>query len=88
MTKFFDEIANALPKGIGEHVRKHGDSILAEVRSNQAKLDECQGPHDFQCTKPERPFGARYECLRCGGEVTGVDAHWYEQGLEHGRKLA
>lgn len=65
------------------------DSILAEVRANNAKLDACPR-HDFvgvadgaiKC-KDGLAY-QRYRCTNCGGKVDSSAARWYRLGLEHG----
>jgi hypothetical protein len=72
------------------------DSILAQVRANQAALDKCEGPHDFSVcldrrTKqpianptPQQMFGAKWACSKCSGYVDGIDRLWYNRGLKDG----
>lgn len=57
--------------------------LMAEVKTNFAKLDACPGPHDFEAVD-RKPLPNKYRCKVCGGEVDGHAAHWYRKGLEHG----
>jgi hypothetical protein len=60
--------------------------ILADVRSNRAKLDGCVGPHDFSIeATPGRTFGRRLRCSKCRGDLDAVHVHYYNAGLKHGR---
>jgi hypothetical protein len=62
--------------------------ILEEVKANQAKLNGCPGPHDFEDTTPDKLLGKRFRCRRCAGELEGLHARWYMRGLEHGRAVS
>lgn len=57
--------------------------VWAEAKANSARLDECVGPHDFQCPDAAQ-LGAKFTCSKCGGVVSGRDADWYARGLRHG----
>lgn len=65
--------------------RSESDRILQEVRANQARLDACQGPHDFGPIDSSN-LPRTYRCSKCGGTVSTVHAIWYKKGLEHGRR--
>jgi hypothetical protein len=85
---------------VGELVgisRSETDSIVAEVKANAARLEQCQC-HSFSVcldryTKqpldnptPLEQFGARWQCEYCGGIVQASDKRWYEWGLEHAER--
>ena len=61
------------------------NDILAQVKANIAKLQECPKPHDFVPTEPGK-LGAKYRCSKCGGDLDCVQARWYIRGLEDARK--
>lgn len=84
---------------VGEMVgipAKETDKVLDEVKSNIAKLDGCDGPHDFSIAinrhtkkplenqQPTHVFGAKWQCSKCGGYVDAINRTWYERGLKHG----
>lgn len=60
--------------------------IWKDVKLNHKRLNECVGPHDFQCDMPNEPTSpqARWVCSLCNGWVGGVNKKWYELGLKHG----
>lgn len=60
--------------------------LWAEVKQNSKTLRECAGPHDFQPIGGVVKLGTKYECTKCGGRVHGTDKHWYEVGLQHGKR--
>lgn len=60
--------------------------IWEGVKANNAKLDECPGPHRFTIPAGLRKFADDFICEVCGGKVDGVNKVWYEKGLEHGRQ--
>lgn len=66
------------------------NGILAEVKANIARLQSCEGPHDFKPTsgKPEATIGEKYECTKCKGRVDHIAYAWYKKGLDHGVLLA
>lgn len=68
--------------------RIDADEIIREVRENQAKLNSCAGPHDFQPSqKYESGMTKKYACLKCHGTVTVSDRNWYVRGLAHGSRI-
>jgi hypothetical protein len=83
---------------VGEMVgipAKETDQILVQVRANTAKLEGCEGPHDFSIaldryTKepianptPQQHFGCKWQCFKCGGYVDAINKSWYNRGLNH-----
>lgn len=66
--------------------------LLAEVRENMARLNDCTD-HQFgpipkilapgECPPRMPGLGQRYRCTRCMGEVDGIARHWYEKGRSH-----
>lgn len=59
--------------------------IWEEVKANQKRLRECEGPHEFEKTNDGLYARADYRCKRCKGRVNGQQYHWYEEGLKHGK---
>jgi hypothetical protein len=67
-------------------------ALLAQVRANLARLDQCTG-HDFAEPVGEPWVTAadgtslyrKYRCVVCQGELGAVEKDWYEKGREHGR---
>jgi len=57
------------------------------VKANHKRLEECEGPHDFQCEDP-KSMRSKYVCSKCGGKISKTDWLWYERGLAHGQFLA
>lgn len=55
------------------------------MQANHKALETCVGPHDFVDQTPEKQIGKKWRCKACGGTLDGVERHWYEQGLKHGR---
>lgn len=63
--------------------------IFEQVKVNQARLDACEGPHDF-CIEHRRvgTIVRDYKCRKCGGVLDSINVGWYKRGLEHaGREL-
>lgn len=60
--------------------------IFENVKANFKRLDECNGPHDFE--KVGEDFRAIYRCRKCNGEISQRDYKWYAKGLEHGKASA
>ena len=58
--------------------------LLAEVRENLSKLNDCA---DHAFTRNPEPYpgvmGARYTCTRCTGVVDAHAYHWYTRGRAH-----
>lgn len=55
--------------------------IWEKVAANKGKLKECHR-HEFK-----RMIGSRrYRCENCGGEVDVTSAHYYKEGLKHGKE--
>jgi hypothetical protein len=64
-------------------------AIWEKVKANHAKLDSCEGPHQFEeSSRPGSPDGHKYRCTRCGGELDSINTDWYNQGLKHGSRAA
>jgi hypothetical protein len=63
--------------------RAQSKRIIEEVRENRRRLDSCE-EHEFVSTDP-KTVGAKHRCMRCGGTVDPINAHWYRRGLEHGK---
>lgn len=57
------------------------ESILAEIRANTKKLDNCK-LHKFSGER--MPPGNKHTCLNCGGQMKGSDVLWYIAGYEAG----
>jgi len=55
--------------------------IWEEVKENQAKLNACVRPHDFQQDDP-KSIRSRWTCRLCDGKVSSREARWYILGLE------
>lgn len=69
--------------------KKELRDIIDEVRANAARLESCEGPHDFQPESgatPRRP-GDRYKCTKCGGMLGAIERLWYERGLKDAARL-
>lgn len=56
--------------------------IWRAVKENQARLEECSGPHEFVSEGKGPTDKAR--CRRCQGTVSQSEARWYLLGLRHG----
>lgn len=60
-----------------------GSSILAEVRSNHAKLATCTR-HQFRLgANMGTTFAKRFHCVNCGGTMRGEQIHYYAEGVKH-----
>jgi hypothetical protein len=59
--------------------------IIADVRANLAKLDACPR-HEFRRKGDSGRVMFRSICAKCGGELDGIQAKYYEVGIGHGRK--
>ncbi|EGR3070227.1 hypothetical protein DMW20_11740 [Vibrio parahaemolyticus] len=60
-------------------MNSRAESILKEIRQNTKKLNSCD-VHKFHGEK--LPFGNKYTCLKCGGEMKGHEVLWYITGYE------
>ncbi len=60
------------------------DKAMQGAKDNLTQLAGCEGPHDLQ----KHPNGQRgvYQCLKCGGVVTGLNAWFYTHGFTHAKK--
>ncbi len=56
--------------------------IWEQVKANELVLRACAVPHDFGPVANDR----QCECSKCHGTLHATDVHWYNLGLEHGRK--
>lgn len=62
--------------------------IWEKVKANRALLESCDY-HDFSIdVTEERTIDKTWKCSNYGGTVTSTTKHWYEQGLEHGHRIA
>ncbi len=50
---------------------------------NAEALRGCARPHDFVPATTDPPH--RFRCAKCGGEVDGVCARFYDEGLADAR---
>lgn len=78
-------------KRIGAAIGVDIEKAWRDAKANLARLDGCEGPHDFQ---PEPgaeavplKLTARQVCSRCGGHLEWSKALWYRRGLEDGRLI-
>lgn len=63
--------------------RDEAKALWQQVRENHKKLASCK-LHDFSIDlTPGKPWGNRYQCVNCGGEVDDTRKEWYEKGLKH-----
>lgn len=70
--------------------------IMELVKENHARLCSChlhefveisEGDLDYSGIKYEsRILGKKYKCTNCGGEVDSMTKHWYDKGVEHGKR--
>ncbi|HCG6030271.1 TPA: hypothetical protein ACX3EJ_001026 [Vibrio parahaemolyticus] len=58
----------------------NAQKILQDIKKNNKKLDSCN-VHQFEGGDP-LPFGMKYKCKKCGGEMKGTDVLWYITGYE------
>jgi len=49
---------------------------------NQAKLDQCSGPHIFRPRGGNQDEAPRYLCVQCGGFISEAAHRWYRQGAD------
>lgn len=67
----------------------NGRALLARIRAEHARRDECEG-HVFRCLTNEEAIAAgrsllkRWHCERCDSYFDASFAIAYRQGLEHG----
>ncbi len=62
----------------------NADTVFEEMKTNQQKLNACEG-HDFRpVVNKQYGFTTRYECEHCGGSVDPHAEYWYEKGRAHG----
>ena len=61
--------------------------IMADVKANFKKLEDCPGPHDFHLDEEKTlgPLRNKFTCTLCGGTIRSAEFAWYQNGLEHGR---
>lgn len=67
--------------------KKDCERIWEGVQANAKALRECEGPHVFEDVTPDKRIGKDYRCTRCGGVLSSINKHWYEQGLADAKKL-
>ena len=66
--------------------RADSQRIWEEVKANHARLDACEGPHDFKPhPRPGRPALPDHKCTKCGGVIDIIALSWYTRGLAHGK---
>ena len=54
--------------------------IARKVQANHKRLNGC-AYHDFELCKPSVSAShTRYRCTHCGGEVSGHDYKWHQDG--------
>lgn len=61
------------------------DKAYAEAKEDMRKLKECEGPHNFVPTIPDK-ISSDHRCTKCGGRTRAINVVWYKKGLEHGAK--
>lgn len=66
--------------------KKEIKQIWENVKANHKRLDECEGPHEFELVGEDRPLKSKYRCRKCKGELDRINHGWYQRGLEHGKK--
>lgn len=74
--------------------KAEAQALWDEVKLNHKRLNECTGPHEFvgdendvqAVDKNGTKFYRRFICTKCSGKVFSNDKHWYDRGLQHGRK--
>lgn len=73
-------------------VRQPVEAMGAEAARNDnlARLEGCIRPHVFLHEAPltRAAGGSLWRCSRCGGAVSGREKHWYQAGLNDGRRAA
>jgi hypothetical protein len=63
------------------------DEIWKQVKINHKKLDNCDGPHEFEPMQhKDGELVRRYRCKKCGGEIDAIHHIWYKRGFEHGQR--
>lgn len=65
--------------------KKEINKIWEEVKANNKRLRNCEGPHQFQLADDKR-INSKYRCALCGGTVDTIAFKWYMDGLKHGQK--
>ncbi len=70
---------------MGQLTKADMRSILTEVKKNLRRLNGCPGPHEFELIEAIGGFRKKYRCKICGGDIDGIQYHWYEKGLAHGK---
>jgi hypothetical protein len=69
---------------MSEEMRKRWEA----VRANQARLESCPGPHDWEDIPESRPHAVKDKrCRTCGGTVERIHFHYYNEGLAHANAL-
>ena len=67
--------------------KETAQQIWQAVKANKKRLDNCNGPHDFQPIHEDGKKLVRdYRCSKCGGKIDAIHKIWYCEGLEHGTK--
>ncbi|MEK4883650.1 hypothetical protein NST81_02815 [Bacillus sp. FSL W8-0223] len=57
--------------------------IVKQVIENEKRLKSCTRHRFAKDLTPDKPWGKRWKCVNCGGEVDNTAKNWYEKGLEH-----
>jgi hypothetical protein len=63
--------------------RRDIKEIFAEVKANNALLDTCIGPHEFELIGPQKILSNKFRCKHCNGILRGELVHWYNRGVTH-----
>lgn len=65
-------------------------AIWEAVKANLARLNQCQGPHQWEIDPNDKHHVSdrmkHKRCKLCGGVVDALHAIYYNNGVEHGRK--
>lgn len=59
--------------------------LWEQAKANRIRLNGCS-LHDFSERAGRREVMDDYICTKCRGRVSSELKHWYEKGLEHGRR--
>lgn len=61
--------------------KAQAQAMLATIRANQARLDNCP-KHHFNITQPPYAFRTKFTCTNCGGNLDALQAFAYAKGYE------
>lgn len=59
---------------------------IEQVKANTERLNNCTGSHHIFARIDPSTLFSKWRCTVCDGEVDTHGAHWYQKGLDHGRK--